>query len=70
MNGSTGGFAALVGTAVFGAGVLVSTGAGFVILFRLKRPGTDLAARRVLVAGGALGAIGLAIFAWAATAGS
>ncbi len=67
MNGP-GGSAALLGTALFGVGVLVATGAGFVILFRLKRPGTDSVARRVLAAGGVVGAIGLALFAWASAA--
>lgn len=57
---------ALVGIALFGLGALVATGAGFVILFRLQRPGTDAAARQVLVAAGALGALGLALFAWGA----
>jgi hypothetical protein len=66
MTGSSGSFAALLGTALFGVAVLVATGAAFVILFRLKRPGADRAARRVLVGAGLVGAIGLAIFAWAA----
>lgn len=66
MSDRAGGALALVGTALFGIGVLVATVAGFVILFRLERPGTDAVARRVLIAGGALGAIGLALFAWAA----
>lgn len=69
MNDATGGTAALVGTALFGLGVLVATIAGFVILFRLKKPGTDAAARKALVAGGVLGAAGLALFAWAVTRG-
>ncbi len=64
-----GGSAALVGTALFGAGVLVATAAAFVILFRLKRPGTDAVARKVLVVGGVIGAVGLALFAWAAASG-
>lgn len=67
MSTASGGSAALVGTALFGAGVLVATVAAFVILFRLKKPGTDAVARKVLVAGGVLGALGLAIFAWAAS---
>jgi hypothetical protein len=66
MNDGAGGTAALIGTALFGIGVLIATGAGFVILFRLKKPGTDAVARRVLVAGGVIGAVGLALFAWAA----
>ena len=61
--------AALAGTALFGLGVLVATVAGFVILLRLKRPGTDAVPRKVLVAGGILGAAGLALFAWAAASG-
>jgi hypothetical protein len=65
MSDGAGGAVALVGTALFGLGVLVATVAGFVILFRLKRPGTDAVARKVLVAGGVLGAVGLALFAWA-----
>ncbi len=69
MSDGAGSFAALLGTGLFGAGVLVATGAGFVILFRLRRPGTDTRARRVLVAAGAVGAAGLALFAWAATRG-
>jgi EamA domain-containing membrane protein RarD len=69
MSDGAGGTAALVGTALFGVGVLVATAAAFVILFRLKRPGTDAVARRVLVAAGVLGAVGLALFAWAATRG-
>lgn len=69
MNDRAGGTVALLGTALFGVGVLVATIAGFVILFRLKRPGTDAAARRVLIAGGAIGAFGLALFAWAAATG-
>jgi uncharacterized membrane protein len=66
MSGSAGDGVALAGIALFGAGVLVATVAGFVILFRLKRPGTDRAARAAAVAGGVLGAVGLALFAWAA----
>ncbi len=69
MTRSTQELAALVGTALFGIGVLVATVAGFVILFRLKKPGGDAVARRILVAGGVLGAAGLALFAWAATRG-
>jgi uncharacterized membrane protein len=69
MNDVPGRSLALVGTALFGVGVLVATVAGFVILFRLKRPGTDAAARHVLVAGGVVGALGLALFAWAVTRG-
>jgi energy-converting hydrogenase Eha subunit H len=69
MTESTGSIAALVGTALFGAGVLVATGAGFVILFRLKKPGTDAMARKVLVWAGVVGALGLALFAWAAMGG-
>lgn len=67
-----GGLAAVVGTALFGGAVLVATVAGFVILFRLKRPVTDptvRAARLVLAGAGVLGGIGLAIFAWAVTTG-
>jgi hypothetical protein len=60
---------AFAGIALFGAGILVSTVAGFVILLRLKRPGTDAAARRAVAAGGGIGAVGLALFAWAATRG-
>ena len=60
---------ALAGTALFGLGILLSTVAGFVILFRLKKPGTDAAARKALIAGGAIGAFGLALFAWAASRG-
>lgn len=67
MNDGPGGSLALVGTALFGLGVLVATIAGFVILIRLKKPGTDGAARKALVAGGVLGAVGLALFAWAVT---
>ena len=69
MTGPAGGTPAILGTAVFGAGVLVATAAGFVILFRLKRPGTDAVARKVLVAGGVIGALGLALFAWAVARG-
>jgi hypothetical protein len=69
MSGPLGSVAALVGTALFGLGVIVATVAAFVILLRLKRPGTDRVARAVAVGGGVLGALGLAIFAWAATAG-
>ena len=69
MNDRAGGALALLGTALFGVGVLVATVAGFVILFRLKRPGTDAVARKVLIAGGVLGAAGLALFAWAAARG-
>jgi EamA domain-containing membrane protein RarD len=69
MSDGAGGTAALVGTALFGVGVLVATVAAFVILFRLKRPGTDVVARKVLVAAGVLGAVGLALFAWAAASG-
>lgn len=65
MSDGAGGSAALVGTALFGAAVLVATVAAFVVLLRLKRPGTDAVARKVLVAAGVLGAIGLALFAWA-----
>jgi hypothetical protein len=65
MTGSSRDFVALFGTGLFGVGVLVATVAAFVILFRLKRPGTDRAARRVLVGAGAAGAVGLAVFAWA-----
>jgi hypothetical protein len=61
--------AALVGTALFGLSVLVATGAGFVILVRLKRPGTDRTARAVLVGAGVAGAAGIALFAWSALAG-
>lgn len=64
MNDGPGRTLALVGTALFGAGILIATLAAFVVLFRLKRPGTDAVARRVLLAGGAIGAIGLALFAW------
>lgn len=67
MNGPQGAVSALVGTALFGLGVLVATTAAFVILFRLKRPGTDRGvrvARGVLVGAGVVGAIGLGIFAW------
>jgi len=64
-----GGSLALLGTALFGVGILVATAAAFVILFRLKRPGTDATARRLLLLGGALGAAGLALFAWAAAIG-
>jgi hypothetical protein len=67
MNDAPGRTLALLGTILFGSGILVSTIAGFVILFRLKRPGTDAVARRVALAGGLLGALGLALFAWAAT---
>jgi energy-converting hydrogenase Eha subunit H len=69
MTESTGSFAALVGIALFGVGVLVATGAGFVILFRLKKPGTDGVARKVLLGAGVVGALGLALFAWAAMGG-
>lgn len=65
----TGGTLALVGIALFGLGTLVASAAGFVILFRLRRPGTDATARKVLIAAGALGALGLALFAWAAAGG-
>lgn len=60
---------ALLGIALFGAGVLVATAAGFVILFRLKRPGDNRAARRVVVGAGLVGAAGLVLFAWAARGG-
>jgi hypothetical protein len=70
MNDRAGGTLALLGTALFGAGVLVATVASFVILFRLRRPGTDALARRVVVAGGVIGAVGLALFAWGSLAGS
>ena len=69
MNDAPGRTLALAGIALFGAGILVSTVAGFVILFRLKRPSTDAIARRVALAGGLLGALGLALFAWALTRG-
>jgi EamA domain-containing membrane protein RarD len=60
---------ALVGTALFGVGILVATVAAFVILFRLKKPGTDGTARKVAIAAGIVGAIGLALFAWGAMGG-
>jgi hypothetical protein len=60
---------ALVGIALFGLSVVVATGAGFVIFFRLRRPGSDTAARRVLVAAGVAGLAGLVLFAWAAARG-
>jgi hypothetical protein len=60
---------ALAGTALFGLGILVATAAAFVILFRLKQPGTDAAARKAAIAGGVVGAIGLALFAWGAMIG-
>jgi energy-converting hydrogenase Eha subunit H len=72
MSDGAGGLAAILGTALFGIAVLVATVAGFVILFRLRRPVTDpvvRAARRVLVGAGVTGAIGLAVFAWAVTRG-
>jgi len=69
MIGSSRAFVALFGTGLFGVGVLVATIAAFVILFRLKRPGTDRVARRVLVGAGVVGAIGLAIFAWGTLGG-
>jgi energy-converting hydrogenase Eha subunit H len=72
-NDDAGGFAAMVGTALFGGAVLVATVAGFVILFKLKRPVTDptvRVARLVLVGAGVLGAMGLAVFAWAVMAGA
>lgn len=78
MNDAPGRTLALAGIALFGAGILVSTIAGFVVLFGLrgregissrplKRPGTDAVARRVALAGGLVGAVGLALFAWSAT---
>ncbi|HSM92779.1 MAG TPA: hypothetical protein VLT47_07790 [Anaeromyxobacteraceae bacterium] len=60
---------ALLGIALFGLGVVVATGAGFVVFFRLRRPANDpvaRTARRVLVGAGVMGAVGLAVFAWAA----
>jgi hypothetical protein len=40
-----------------------------VILFKLKKPGTDGVARKVLLGAGVVGALGLALFAWAAMGG-
>jgi energy-converting hydrogenase Eha subunit H len=65
MNEGPGRTLALLGTALFGVGILLATVAGFVVLFRLKRPGTDAVPRKVLLAGGIIGAAGLALFAWA-----
>ena len=78
MNDAPGRTLALAGIALFGAGILLSTVAGFVVLFGLRgregissrppgRPGVDAVARKVALAGGLLGALGLALFAWSAT---
>jgi energy-converting hydrogenase Eha subunit H len=70
MSDGAGGLAAILGTALFGLAVLVATVAGFVILFRLRRPVTDPVVRRargILLGAGVMGAIGLALFAWAVT---